>query len=66
MDVGLAMPSVPELLLDKDHSAQLTWTDPSLPLLEVTAQFLPMSLTCIMCKLLAVKDPSPKARPGTM
>lgn len=41
-------------------------TDPSLPLVEFTAQHLLMSLTCLMFEFLAAKGPSPKARTGTM
>ena len=41
-------------------------TDPSLPLVEFTAQHLLMPLTCLIFEFLAAKGPSPKARTGTM
>lgn len=52
--------------LDRDHSAQATWTDPPLPLVEFAAQLLPVSLTHLMFEFLAVKGPSPKARTEPM
>lgn len=66
-DTGsLGLPSVLKALLDKAHSAWMTWTDPSLPLVEFATQLLPVSLTCLMFEFLAAKGPSPKARAGIM
>lgn len=55
-----------ELLLDKDHSAQMTCIDPSLPLLDLAAQLFPVPLTCLVFEFLTIKGPSLKARAGTM
>lgn len=62
----MARPSSLEALLDEDHSAWTTQTDPSLPLLEVTTQLSLMSLMCSVFEPLAVKGPSLKGKAGTM
>lgn len=43
-----------------------TWADPWLPLLEVAAQLLPMSVTDLMFELFAVEGNSPKTRTGAV